>query len=104
MFYKVIFNKKVVDVLETINYVKYLEDYNRMVLCDEKEAQGIISSDGMHIWHEETLPKIPTKGYDTVRIEEIDEFEYRQLRVFNGKTAEEIIDEYTLMLLEGGLL
>ena len=35
---------------------------------------------------------------------EIDEYEYKQLKLLNLKSAEEIIDEYTLLLFEGGLL
>ena len=35
---------------------------------------------------------------------EINEHEYHQLRSLNMKTPQEIIDEYTLTLLEGGLI
>jgi len=37
-------------------------------------------------------------------LEEIEEYEYKQLRALNMKTPEEIIDEYTLLLIEGGVL
>lgn len=104
MFYKVIYNGRVIDILDRLNYVKYQEKYNRMILCDESEAQGIISSDEEHIWHEETLYNIPVPGYDTVRVEEIDEYEYKQLKMFACKSLEEVIDEYTLQLIEGGIL
>ena len=75
-----------------------------MVLCDENEAQGILSSDHNTIWHEKTLYKIPVSGYDTVEIEEIDAYEYKQLKALNNKNVNEIIDSYTLLLLEGGFL
>ena len=71
---------------------------------DEEEAQAIYSSDGKHIWHEESLYLIPVGGYDTVRLEEIDEYEYEQLKVLNMKTPEEIIDAYTAMLLNDGVI
>jgi hypothetical protein len=35
---------------------------------------------------------------------EIDELEYKQLKALNGKTPEEIIDEYTLLLIEEGII
>lgn len=104
MFYKVIYNDKVIDVLDQLVYVKYQEKYNRMILCDEREAQAILSSDEKHVWHEKTLYNIPVDGYDTVRIEKIDAYEYEQLKIFKLKTLEEVIDEYTLLLIEGGIL
>ena len=41
---------------------------------------------------------------DTVELVEISEAEYERLRALNFKTPEEIIDAYTLSLLEGGIL
>lgn len=104
MFYKVIYKDKVIDVLDKLNYLKYQKKYDRMILCEESEAQAILSSDEQHIWHEETLYNIPVAGYDTVKLEEIDEYEYKQLKVLNCKTPEQIIDEYTLLLIDGGVL
>jgi hypothetical protein len=43
-------------------------------------------------------------GYETVDVYEIEEKEYHQLKALNGLTPEEIIDEYTLYLIEEGLL
>ena len=104
MFYKVIYKDKIIDVLDKLNYARYQKKYDRMILCEESEAQAIISSDEQHIWHEETLYNIPVSGYDTVRAEEIDEYEYKQLKALNLKTPEQIIDEYTLLLIDGGVL
>lgn len=104
MFYKVIYNDKVIDVLDRLVYLKYQEKYDRMILCEEKEAQAILSSDEEYIWHEETLYNIPVSGYDTVRVEQIDKYEYNQLKLLQCKTLEEVLDEYTLLLLEGGII
>ena len=107
MFYKVIKNDRVIDVLENLSYVKYQKKHNIMISCDQSDAQGIISSNGQYIWHVDWLYNFPdeAKGrYDIVSLEEIDEYEYKQLRVLNMKTPEEIIDEYTLLLIEGGML
>lgn len=104
MYYKVIKNDKVIDVLNHLSFVKYHKKHNIMIACDKSEAQAIVSSDGEYIWHVPGLYNIPVEGYDTVIIVNIDEYEYRQLKVLNLKTPEEIIDEYTMMLLNGGIL
>ena len=104
MYYKVMKDGKVIDVLDHLVFVKYQKKHEIMVLCDKSEAQGIVSSDSSHVWHVNYLYKIPVDGYDTVELEEIDEYEYKQLRVLNMKTPQEIIDEYTLSLIEGGIL
>lgn len=100
MYYKVIKDDKIIDVLDEVVYLKYQEKHGRMIFCDKFEAQAIFSSDRENIWHEESLYNIPVSGYDTVRLEEIDEYEYRQLKAFNGKTSEEVIDDFVAMLLD----
>lgn len=100
MFYKVIKNNRVIDVLDKLLFVKYQPKHNIMVLCSEDEAQGFLSSDGNTIWHEPSLYKIPVDGYDSVELIEIDKYEYKQLRILNMKTPEEIVDEFVLDLLE----
>lgn len=104
MFYKVIKNEKVIDVLDRIVYLKYQEKYGRMIFCDESDAQAIFSSDMENIWHEESLYDIPVSGFDTVRLEEIDEYEYKQLKMLNMKTPEEIIDEFVLLMIGEGII
>ena len=104
MYYKVIKDNRVIDVLDRITYLKWQDKHRIMVLSDENEAQAILSSDGNTIWHEETLYNVPVDGFDTVRVVEIDKFEYKQLKVLNMKTPEQIIDEYNLLLLQGGII
>lgn len=107
MYYKVIKNDRVIDVLDKLIFVKYCAESNRMLLCTEDDAQGFLSSDQTRIWHEVSLYKIPIPGYDTVKLLEIDIYEYEQLKRFNYKTPEELIDAYTLeiiQMLEGGVV
>ena len=106
MYYKVLKNDKVIDVLNGITYLKWQPKNKIMVLSDENEAQAILSSDGNAIWHERTLRRIPADAgeYDNVSLIEIDKYEYEQLNVLNMKTPEEIIDEYNLLLLEMGVI
>lgn len=104
MFYKVLKNNKVIDVLNNLTYLKWQPKNKMWVLSGESEAQAILSSDGNTIWHEKSLYEIPCDGYESVEAVEIDEFEYRQLKVLNMKSPEQIIDEYNLLLIEMGVL
>ena len=104
MYYKVIKDNKVIDVLDRLVYLKYQKKHNRMILCKEYEAQAFFSSDRENIWHTETLYNLPCDGYDEVELVEIDEYEYKQLKALNMKSPEEIIDEYNLLLLEMGVI
>lgn len=103
MYYKVLDNNKVVDVLNSVVYARY-NDKGKLRLCLSNQAQVIISSDETEVWHIRGLYSVPgldLKVYDLV---EIDEREYKQLKALNGKTPEEIIDEYTLLLIEEGII
>lgn len=104
MYYKVLKDGQVIDVLDHLVFVKYQKKHNIMLLCEESEAQAIVSSDGSYVWHLDWLLNIPVDGYDTVDLKEIDKYEYEQLKILNYKTPQEIIDEYTLLLIEGGIL
>lgn len=104
MFYKVLKNDKVIDVLDKLVYLKYQPKHKVMLICDESEAQAILSSDACTIWHEASQYNIPIDGYDTVSLKEIDKHEYEQLKALNGKTPNEIIDYYTLLLIKEGVI
>ena len=104
MYYKVIKDNHVIDVLDKLVYVKYNEKHKVFLLTEKKYAQAILSSDGETAWHINTLLNIPVSGYDTVSVIEIDEREYKQLKMLNGKTPEEIIQEFLLSLVEEGII
>lgn len=104
MYYKVIKDNKVIDVLDKLIYLKWEPKHKTMILSDINNAQVILSSDKNTIWHEKTLYKVPVSGYDTVELIEIDEYEYKQLKVLNMKTPEAIIDEFLLGLIEDNIL
>ena len=104
MYYKVLKNNRVIDVLDRLAFVKYQKKHDIMIACEKSQAQAIVSSDGKHVWHIYGLYSIPVDGYDTVDLVEIDKYEYNQLKMLNLKTPEEIIDEYTLSLIDGGVL
>ena len=102
--YKIIKNNQVIDLLETLTYVQMFPTNYNVVRCGLKEAQGIMSSDKKTIWHLQGFYDFPIDKYETVEAVKISKEEYHQLKALNGKTVEEIIDEYTLSLIEGGLL
>lgn len=104
MYYKVIKNNKVIDVLDKLVYLKWQPKHKIMVLSDINEAQAILSSDNETIWHEKTLYKIPVDGYDEVEIIPIDIYEYKTLKALNMKTPEAIIDEFVLSLFADNIL
>ena len=104
MYYKVIKDNKVIDVLDNLIYLKWEPKHKIMVLSGIDDAQAILSSDKNMIWHEESLYKVPVSGYDSVSVEPIDRYEYAQLKALNMKTPEAIIDEYNLLLLEMGVI
>lgn len=104
MYYKVLKDNRVIDVLDHITYLKWQPKHGIMVLSDEKDAQAILSSDNNTVWHEKTLYGIPTSGYDTVELVEIDQYEYRQLKMLNLSTPQEIIDSFVLSLLEDRII
>lgn len=104
MFYKVIKNNKVIDVLDSLVYLKWQPKHKIWILSDINDAQAILSSDNNTVWHEKTLYNVPVDGYETVEIFEIDKFEYDQLKMLNGKTPEEITDAIILSLIENGII
>ena len=65
---------------------------------------GVLFFFANHIWHVDGYYLIPCPEYDTVELQEIDLYEYEQLKALGGKTPEAIIDAYTLSLIQGGLL
>lgn len=104
MYYKVIKDNRVIDVLDHLTYLKWQPKNKIMLLSDLNEAQAILASDGNTIWHVDGFYDLPVDGYDTVRLVEIDKYEHKQLKILNGKTPEQIIDEFVLSLLEDNII
>lgn len=106
MFYKVIKDNKIIDVLDSLVFLKYQKKHDRMIFSNEEDAQAIFSSDRKHIWHIEGLYNIPVEAgrYDVVELIEVDKYEYEQLKMFGLKTIEEVLDAYTLLLIQEGIV
>lgn len=80
MFYKIKKDNEIIDVLNDITFVKIQITHNRLIICPEKFAQGILSSNGEHIWFVEGMIEKNVNGYETVELVEIDEEEYNILK------------------------
>lgn len=107
MYYKVVKDGRIIDAIRDVEivYIKYQERYNRFIFCDISEAQAIFSPDRRHIWHIDGLYDVPEcVQHDCVQLEEIDVYEYEQLKIFDMQTIEDVIDKYTLTLIQGGVI
>ena len=104
-YYKVIYKKRVIDVLAGLKYVKYQLKHQILLLCPVEEAEGVLSSDCETAYHTYDVPKnFPVDIFPTVTLEEITEIEYKRLVRNHLMSPEEIIDDYTQSLLEAGIL
>ena len=104
MYYKVLKNNRVIDVLDNLIYLKWEPKHKIMVLTDENFAEAILSSSKDDIWHVKGFFKVPVDGYDCVDLVEIDKYEFEKLRMLNLRTSEEIVDSVVLYLLENGFI
>lgn len=98
------YNKRVIDVLNMLIFVRYQLKHKTLLLCDESDAEGILSSDRSTAYHISSLRKFPTDTFDTVTLVEIDKFEYEELTKLNLKTPDEIAQTILLELMERGVL
>lgn len=103
MFYKIIKNGKVIDVIDQIVYVRYNKRHDDIYLCRPENQNAFLSQDRKRCFRVRSM-KPCEKEFDTVVLEEIDESEYLQLRALNMRTPQEIIDAYTLALITGGVI
>ena len=104
IYYKVLKDEKVIDVLDNLVFSKWNKKHSRFFLAEEKDAEVILSSDEKYHWHLDSLNKVPVDGYDTVKLEKIDMYEYNRLKSTVCNDIEKLLDEYTMLLIERGVL
>lgn len=80
MYYKVLKNENIVDILDHVLYVKYQAKHDLLLLCDIKEAQAILSSNGKYGWHIPGLYNFPPDNQE-YQIIEISKYEYDMLKL-----------------------
>ncbi len=107
-YFKVIWNRKVIDLLSYEDsvgpvYVKFQAVHGIPVRCNKAQAQGFLS-DKEKIYNTSALLPFPIQDkYLTVSLEEISENEYKTLDKNNFKTAQEIREDFLLEILERGI-
>ena len=82
MYYKVLKNEKIIDVLDRILYCKHQVKHDIVLFCKPNEAELFLSSDENYAWHDYSLRRLP-KGvtkYETVELVEISEEEYETIK------------------------
>lgn len=77
--YKILENNQIIDVMESMKFVKYLPRSKKIITVDEKQANGCVSSNGDEIYHLLGTPYNFAKAHKTVRYERISAEEYERL-------------------------
>lgn len=80
MFYKVVYNNMVIDLLDDVCYVRYLTGQKRSVVTDRGSAHGILSSDHNTVYHLAGRPYLFEDDTKTVYLEQVDEATYKVLK------------------------
>lgn len=88
--YKILENNQIIDVMESMKFIKYLPRSKKIIAVDEKQANGCISSNGDEIYHLLGTPYNFAEARKTVRYERIEAEEYERLtqQVKNNQTLE----------------
>lgn len=77
MYYKAIINDMIVDVYDSLQYVKYDEKAKMILRCKKEEAQGIIERNGKKIYQVDGWPSLPGE-YESVTLVEFDDADIYQ--------------------------
>lgn len=82
MYYKVLKDGKIIDVLDKIVYCKHQMKHDIVLLCKINEAQLFLSSDENYAWHDYSLRRLPKEvtKYETVELVKISELEYETIK------------------------
>lgn len=79
MYYKVLNNNMVIDLLTEVRYIRYLSNFNRVLACQKGAAHGIVGSDGETIYKLEDSPSNILEDKKIVNLVEISAEEYSAL-------------------------
>lgn len=95
MYFKALQNDVIVDVYETLQYVKYDEKAKMILRCRKEEAYGLIQRNGEKIYQVDGWPSLPGE-YESVTLVEFEDSEmyYGLLAALNeNQTVEEPEEE-----------
>ena len=77
--FKIIENNQIIDVVENLKFVKCLPKSKKIICVDERQANGIMASNGNEVYHDYGTPHTFEGEVRSVRFEEIDAEEYERL-------------------------
>lgn len=77
--YKIIENNQIIDVMDDLQFIKYLPKTQRSITIDERQANGVMASNRSTIYHIDGTPNTFPEGYKTITYEKILEEEYKRL-------------------------
>lgn len=100
--FKVIENGQIIDVLESLKFVKCLPRSKKIILVDERQANGIMASNGNEVYHLYGTPYTFEDGKRTVHFVEIDGEEAEKLtqQLKKNEQLEERVRELEKMFKE----
>ena len=77
MYYKIIYQNMVIDVIKNPRYVRWLKRGQRFARTESTSANGIMASDRINVYHVDTMPTFNgVENYKTVQMVEIEKDEY----------------------------
>ena len=79
MFYKVLHNNMLIDLLTDVRYVRYLPRQKRLVQTDSQSANGVMGSDRNTVYHLIGRPNTFDTAVKSVEIHKISEEEFDRL-------------------------
>lgn len=77
--FKIIENNQIIDVIESLKFVKCLPKSKRIICVDERQANGIMASNGNEVYHIYGTPHTFENTVRSVCFEKIDAEEYERL-------------------------
>ena len=80
MFYKIMYNNMVIDLLNEVRWVRYLPNSKRLVATDSQAANGVMGSDHNTVYHIFGKPYTFANEVMTVEVVMIDALEYDRLQ------------------------
>lgn len=94
MYYKVIYDKNVIDVLDGLTYILYQPLNKIYLICESNESPcGIQSSTQETFYHIEGMTDFPVQDFKTVKLIEIEKDEYDTLKEALGLNEEIVYEE-----------
>ena len=94
MYYKLLQDGAVVDVLVRDKWLCYQDKHGMLVPCDAECANGILADNG-NVNHVDGLPEIPIEDIETVYA--ITRAEYLALADMLGKTVQPLLEDVPIL-------